>query len=149
VYSRDRVFGVWNAVFQLLKSASEQYIYKPCTSAVSESEFDHANRILRLRSRRASIYSAKIIKMPKVAIDCLLIAWWLHGSLSFRETDSTTFPSVDTQDAERGQLQRILWVLKCYLNLMAGIISSLRQADLKTEISRVTVYLECGIRALP
>jgi len=83
--------------------------YKPFTMAASESEFDHENRILCLKSRRASLYSGKIIKMSWLANGRLLILWSLHGSLrcceTDRETDCTTSLSLDTQDIQRGQLQ--------------------------------------------
>ena len=45
---------------------------------------------------RASLYSVKVIKVSRS----------LQGSLSCCETDCTTFLSLDTQDAERGQLRR-------------------------------------------
>jgi len=48
--------------------------YKLCTLAASESqsEFDRMNSILRLKSRRASLYSVKVIKMSRLAIARLL-----------------------------------------------------------------------------
>jgi len=68
--------------FNTRKCAWKVYFYKPCTLAASESECDHAYRILHLKRRRASLlYSVKVIKMSRLAIDRLLIPRPLHGSL--------------------------------------------------------------------
>jgi len=85
---------------------SKVRFYKPCTSGASESESDHTNRILRLKSRRASLYSVKVIKMSWLAIDRLLILWSLRYCQLDRETNCTTFLSLDTQAIERRQRQR-------------------------------------------
>ena len=82
--------------FTAKKCAWQVRFYKPCTS--SENQFDHASRILCLKSRRASLYNAKVIKMSRLAIDRWLIQWPLRC-----ETDCTTFLSLDMQDNERGQ----------------------------------------------
>ena len=63
-------------------------MYKPCTWAASESEFDHANRNPCLKSSHASSDSAKIIKMSRLAIDRLLILWSLQESLRCCEADA-------------------------------------------------------------
>jgi len=71
--------------------------YKPCTSAASESEFNHAKRILCLEVG-VLVYSVRVIKMSRLTIDCVLILWSLHGSLRCCETDreiyGTTFLSL-------------------------------------------------------
>ena len=57
----------------LLKSVPERC--KPCTSAVSESEFDHANRILLLR-RDMPVYT--VSRLSKCQ-DQLSIAFLFYG----------------------------------------------------------------------
>jgi len=63
-------------------------------------------------SRHASLYSVKVIKMSRLTIDRFLILCSLHGLLcsckTDRETDCTTFLSLETKDFERGQL-RCTW----------------------------------------
>jgi len=80
--------------------------YKPCTWAVLESEFNHANRFRALKSRQASLYSVQVIEMSRLTIDRFLILWSRHGSLyccaADNETEYTTVLSLDTQDVERG-----------------------------------------------
>jgi len=60
--------------FSAQKCARKVRFYKPCTSTASESEFDHANRILHLKVG-ASFYSIKVIKMSRLTIDRFLILW--------------------------------------------------------------------------
>jgi len=79
--------GVRIFSFTAQKCAWEVRVCKSCTSAVSESEFDHANRILALKSRRTGLYSVMVIKMSRLAIDRLLILWSIHGSLHCCKTD--------------------------------------------------------------
>ena len=59
-------------------------------------------------SRRDSLYSVKIIKMSRLAINCLVILWSLHGCfvVAKQTVKHTTqlLLSLDTQDIERGQL---------------------------------------------
>jgi len=86
--------------------ARKVHFYKSCASAASGSEFAHAKRILRLKSRRASWYSVKAIKMLRLAIDPFLILRLLHGLLRRCETDCTAFLFLHTQDVEKGQLRR-------------------------------------------
>jgi len=87
------------------KCAWKKRFYKPCTSAAPESEFDHAKRIPCLKVGVLVLYSVKIIKMSRLAFDCLLIPWSLHGSLPCCETDGKNFMSLDTEDVETGQLR--------------------------------------------
>jgi len=68
--------GFWrlNGFRRILSSNAQKCtqkvsFYEPSTSAASESEFDHANRILRLKSSRVSLYNVKVIKMSRLAID--------------------------------------------------------------------------------
>jgi len=76
---------------------------KPCTSATSESDSDHADRILRLK---VGVLVYTVSRLSKCRF---LILWALHGSLrccnTDCETDCTTLLSLETQDIERGQLQ--------------------------------------------
>jgi len=56
------------------------------SSAASESEFDHANRIVS-ESGCASLYNVKVFKMSKLAMDCLLTLWsfqWVASLLRNR-----------------------------------------------------------------
>ena len=55
-------------------------------------------------SRRASLYSVKVIKMSRLAIHHLLTLCSLHGSLCCCETE---FLSSDTQVIEIGQLPKL------------------------------------------
>ena len=80
MHSLDRVLSSatrFQTHFQF--HSSKVRSYKPCTSTASESEFDHANRILRLKSSRASLYSVKVIKMSR-----LVIGYLFHGCFTGR-----------------------------------------------------------------
>jgi len=88
-YQVDRVISFWHLkprVDHILSSNARECpcivgFYKPCTLAASESKFDHTNRILRLKSKRAGLYSIRVNKMSGLAIDRLLLLWSLHGLL--------------------------------------------------------------------
>ena len=100
-----RMMGFWHLEcgfrrifsFTAPKCAWKVRFYKPCTSAASESEFDHTSRIPRLKSKRASLYRIRVIQLVRLAIDRLLILWSLHWPFycceTDRETDDTTFLS--------------------------------------------------------
>jgi len=94
--------------FSAQKCARKVRFYKSCTSAASESGFDQANRILRLKVG-VLIYTVSRLSKCQGYIDRFLILWSLHGSIrcceTDRETDCTTFLSLDTQDVERRQLR--------------------------------------------
>jgi len=76
-----RVLGFWRlklgfrhiVSFSAEKCDLKVRFYKPCIMAASESEFDHANRILRLKVGVLVLYSVKIIKMSRLAINHFLI----------------------------------------------------------------------------
>jgi len=85
--------------FFLLKRAFLQTMYLGCVSKWIWSQ----ERNSVPESRRASLYSVKVIKMSRLTINRILTLWSLHGSLRCCKTDCTTFLSLNTQDAERRQ----------------------------------------------
>jgi len=80
--------------FHSAKMRLKSAFLQPCTSAASESEFDHVNRIQCLKSRRASLYPVKDIKMSWLAMDRLLVLESLQLLLRNRLQN---YLSLDTQ----------------------------------------------------
>ena len=91
------------------KCARKVRFHNPCTSAASESEFDHANGFLSLNEGMLVFTVSRLAK----AQGQLSIAFLLYGRFTGRfvvaktnrETYCTPFLSLDVQDVERGQFR--------------------------------------------
>ena len=105
-----RVVGFWclKSCFSAQKCARKVDFYKPYIylGCIWKWIRSHEQNFVS-ESRRASLYSVKVIKMPRLTIDRLFL-WSLHQSLhcceTDRETDCTTFFSLDTQDVEKEKI---------------------------------------------
>jgi len=89
----------------LIESAPEQVrFYKPCTSAASESEFDHADRILCLNGG-VLVYKGSRLSTCQ---GYLSVAHLFYGRLQLIVCSGNRthdLLSLDTQDVERGQFR--------------------------------------------
>jgi len=90
----------------MLESAPETCTWKvyfymhACTLAASESGFHHANRILRLKVE-VLVYTVSRLGYQNVKTSHRSLTVDSRVALLFRHS----FPSLDTQDIERGQLR--------------------------------------------
>jgi len=121
----------------LLKSAPEKCIFTNHVPRLSLKVNWSREQNSVPESRRASLYSVKVIKMSRLTIDPFLILWLFHGMLRYCETECTTFLSLDTQDGKKGQLScawnctrnpRIFW-LHLSVRVLASEICCLRLTE--------------------